>query len=126
MFGALLHDIGKPSTTVLPLCTAHGHDAVGAELAVIFMNRLTNNKTLIEQVSQIVRLHMNPGQLHRAKAKDAAWWKRLHNKFRLDVLGWVSKADSCGRTGYSLADVHEVWEQCFSYFSAFGKIKLSR
>ena len=120
MFGALLHDIGKPDTTVLPLCTAHGHDAVGADLSLVFMKRLTNNSRLIEHVEQIVKLHMIPGQLYRSDSKVASW-KRLHNKFRLDVLGWISKADSSGRTGRSIKDVHEVSEKCFKLFSEFGE-----
>jgi len=120
MFSALLHDIGKPETTVLPLCTAHGHDRVGAELSVGFMNKLTVNKKLIENVESIVRLHMMPGQLFRSQAKDPSW-KRLHNKFRLDVLGWISKADSSGRTGRSIHDLHKVSEKCFEFFSNLGE-----
>ena len=120
MFGALLHDIGKPDTTVLPLCTAHGHDRVGAELSKVFLNRLTDNKKLIENVENIVRLHMLPGQLYTSQAKESGW-KRLHNKLRLDVLGWISKADSSGRTGRSIEDIHEVSETCFEYFSTFGE-----
>ena len=119
MFGALLHDIGKPATTVLPLCTAHGHAEVGAELSLDFMKRLTNSSKLIADVEHIVRLHMRPGQLFRSTAKPASW-KRLHNSFRLDVLGWISKADSSGRTGRSIEDVHEVSERCFELFDEFG------
>ena len=120
MFGALLHDIGKPDTTVLPKCTAHGHAGVGAELSKVFMNRITDNKTLIENVEAIVRLHMLPGQLFRSGAKSPAW-RRLHNKFRLDVLGWISKADSSGRTGRSIEDVHETSEKCFEVFELLGE-----
>lgn len=124
MFGALLHDIGKPDTTVLPLCTAHGHDRVGAELSKVFMGRLTNDKKLIDNVESIVRLHMRPGQLHNSNAKDNSW-KRLHNKYRLDVLGWISKADSSGRTGRSINDVHKVSEKCFDYFSKLGDTEIA-
>jgi len=120
MFGTLLHDIGKPDTTVLPLCTAHGHDQVGAELSKVFMDRITNNKCLTENVESIVRFHMRPGQLFRSKAGKPAW-RRLHNKFRLDILGWMSKADSSGRTGRSIEDKHEPSEKCFTLFETLGE-----
>ena len=120
MFGALLHDIGKPDTTVLPKCTAHGHAQVGAELSKVFMNRITDNKTLIENVEAIVRLHMLPGQLSNSGARKPAW-RRLHNKFRLDILGWISKADSSGRTGRSIEDVHKPSEKCFEVFELLGE-----
>ena len=53
---ALLHDIGKPAT----MANGHflGHDAVGAELAVAFMERLRLPKAVIERVGHLVRNHM--------------------------------------------------------------------
>ena len=119
MFGALLHDIGKPDTTVLPRCTAHGHDRVGAELSIEFMHRLTDDKRLIDRVERIVRLHMRPGQLFRSKAKGPAW-RKVHNQLRLDILGWMAMADSAGRTGRSIKDVNEGAEKCFTYFEKLG------
>lgn len=120
MYGALLHDIGKPSTTVLPLCTAHGHAEAGEPLATTFMQRITKDSKLLKEIPLLVRLHMRAGQLYRSEAKIGAW-KRLHNQYRLDVLGYLSKADSAGRTGRSIHDVHEVSEKCFELFSSFGK-----
>ena len=120
MFGALLHDVGKPSTTT-PELTANGHDVAGIPLAEAFMQRITNNKLLIERVITIVGLHMRPGQLFNSEAKEPAW-KRLHNKCRLDILGWQSKADSAGRTERNvLLDRHEASEKCFELFEKFGK-----
>jgi len=118
MFGALLHDIGKPATTTSDL-RSNGHDTFGATLVPAFMNRLTNETKLIENVQKIVELHMLPGQLHRSNAKLSAW-KRLHNRFRLDILGFQSKADSNGRTGRSLLDRHEPSELCFQFCEEFG------
>lgn len=118
MFGALLHDIGKPATTTEDL-RSNGYDTYGATLVPTFMNRLTNETKLIENVQKIVELHMLPGQFHRSGAKLSAW-KRLHNKFRLDLLGWQSKADSNGRTGRNLLDRHEPSELCFKYCEEFG------
>lgn len=123
MFGALLHDVGKPSTTT-PDLKAHGHDAAGIKISETFLNRITNDKDLINKVTTIVGLHMRPGQLFSSNAKDAAW-KRLHNKCRLDILGWQSKADSAGRTGRNvLLDKHETSETCFKLFKKFGETKI--
>lgn len=118
MFGTLLHDIGKPSTTT-PELTSYGHDDEGAKMVPVFMCRLTNEMKLIEDVTSIVKLHMIPGQLTVGKSSKSAW-RRLHNKFRLDVLGFQSKADSAGRTGMSILDEHKPSELCFQYFEEFG------
>jgi putative nucleotidyltransferase with HDIG domain len=53
---ALLHDIGKPST----LADGHflGHDAVGAELAGVFLDRLRSPRAVRDRVVELVRNHM--------------------------------------------------------------------
>jgi len=122
MFAALLHDVGKPSTTT-PDLTSYGHDIAGEPISRNFMHRITNQKDLTDIVAKLVRHHMAAGNLHRGNAKDAAW-KRLHNNIRLDLLGWVSKCDSCGRPNRSLSDPHPVSEKCFTYFKAFGEKRI--
>lgn len=121
MFGALLHDIGKPDTTVLPLCTAHGHDTHGEGLALEFMGRITTNKELLKVVPKIVRYHMQPGSLHRAGAGDGAW-KRLALKCDLEILGCISKADSAGRPNRDVSDPHPPSELCFSWYEELGNV----
>jgi uncharacterized domain HDIG len=53
---ALLHDIGKPTT----FADGHflGHDAVGAELAGAFLDRLRSPRAVRERVVELVRHHM--------------------------------------------------------------------
>jgi tRNA nucleotidyltransferase (CCA-adding enzyme) len=53
---ALLHDIGKPAT----FADGHflGHDAVGAELAEAFLERLHAPRAVRDRVVELVRLHM--------------------------------------------------------------------
>jgi putative nucleotidyltransferase with HDIG domain len=53
---ALLHDIGKPSTFVDGRFV--GHDAVGAELAGAFLDRLRSPRAVRERVVELVRHHM--------------------------------------------------------------------
>jgi tRNA nucleotidyltransferase (CCA-adding enzyme) len=53
---ALLHDIGKPST----LADGHfvGHDAVGADLAGAFLDRLRLPRSARDRIVELVRHHM--------------------------------------------------------------------
>lgn len=60
MWAALLHDLGKPSTTVNKKgrITSYKHDKVGEELAKEFLKIFTEDQDFINQVSQLVRYHM--------------------------------------------------------------------
>ena len=134
VFGAFLHDVGKPATTVFPhlveagefpkerLWTAWGHDRKGMDPAASFMARLTNNKKLTERVVTIVGEHMQPFNLHQGEAK-ASSWKRLHNKIRLDIIGWMSRCDSCGGYHRKIGDPdldHEVSESTWAHYDDMG------
>ena len=134
MFGTLCHDVGKPSTTVTPrmvaedempkerLWTAWGHDRAGMPIVESFLRRITNNKSLIEKTTSIVGEHMQPFNLMQGEARTPAW-KRLHNRIRLDVLGWMCKCDSCGSPFVSIGDPdfeHQTSELCFDHFSDLG------
>jgi tRNA nucleotidyltransferase (CCA-adding enzyme) len=134
MFGTLCHDVGKPSTTVTPrmvaegempkerLFTAWGHDRAGMPIVESFLKRMTNNKSLIEKTTSIVGEHMQPFNLMQGEAKTPAW-KRLHNRIRLDVLGWMCKCDSCGSPFVNIGDPdfeHKTSELCFNHFGDLG------
>ncbi len=60
MWGALLHDIGKPATTRMKKgrITAYDHDKAGEQLAVDFLSCFTEDKGFIGEVSKLVRWHM--------------------------------------------------------------------
>ena len=134
MVGTLCHDVGKPSTTVTPrmiaegqfpkerLFTAWGHDRAGIPLVETFLRRMTNEKSIIEEASSIVGEHMQPFNLMQGEARTPTW-KRLHNKIRLDVLGWMCKCDSCGSPFVNIGDPdfeHKTSALCFDHFSDFG------
>lgn len=61
MWAALLHDIGKPSTTRLKKgrITSYGHDVEGAVLAGKFLEEFTDDKEFINEVVTLVRWHMH-------------------------------------------------------------------
>jgi len=119
MFGLLLHDTGKPATTDDDL-TSRGHAGEGVEEAERFLRRMTRDRKLIDRATAIVREHMHPWLLVKSGAKQAAW-RRLHNRLRLDVLGWVSRCDHAGRSGDGVDDPHEPSDAAFRYARDFGE-----
>ena len=60
MWAALLHDIGKPSTTRKRKgkITSYDHDKVGAELAEKFLLEVGQDEEFIKDVTALVRYHM--------------------------------------------------------------------
>lgn len=60
LWAALLHDIGKPSTTKLRKgrITAYDHDKVGADLSKQFLQEFTQDSLFIRGVSELIRYHM--------------------------------------------------------------------
>jgi putative nucleotidyltransferase with HDIG domain len=95
-WAALLHDIGKPTT----YADGHflGHDAVGADLAGIFLDRLHAPRSVRGRVVELVRLHMFS---YEANWSDAAV-RRFIGKLRifgdgfLDDLLALREADNVG------------------------------
>lgn len=61
MWAALLHDIGKPSTTKIRKgrITSYDHDIAGAKLAEEFLEFFAENRLFIQSVSALIRYHMH-------------------------------------------------------------------
>lgn len=113
MLSCLCHDLGKPEYTQTLECgriTSQGHEAGGIEPTINFLNKITNDIKLIEQVSKLVELHLQPTLLHVANSSNSAI-KRLNNKLidsqlcLLD-LAIINKADSLGRTTIDALNNH--------------------
>lgn len=62
MWGALLHDIGKITTTKVRhgRITSYNHDIEGEKTAYEFLDNFTNNEEFKSKVSKMVRYHMQP------------------------------------------------------------------
>jgi len=106
LYAALCHDLGKAITTEeidgvwkSPL---HAHE--GAPLAKSLLQRITNNKELIDAVYKMVKYHMEPMQFITGGAKMAAY-KRLANKLApqvtINMLVDLAIADRRGRNALS-------------------------
>lgn len=104
MLGALAHDFGKPPTTefIEGRTRSRGHDEAGVPLALTFLDTLgiftLDGFDVREQIVQLVRYHLKPGEYYSAKAPvgDGAF-RRLARKVEPDLLYRVAKADSLGR-----------------------------
>jgi tRNA nucleotidyltransferase (CCA-adding enzyme) len=102
MLGALCHDFGKPPTTRFfeGKWRSHGHDEAGVEPTLSFLDKLgiftLDGYDVREQVVQLVRYHLKPGEFYKAQPGDGAF-RRLARKVETDLLYRVAKADSLGR-----------------------------
>ncbi|MBX3283090.1 MAG: HD domain-containing protein [Acidobacteria bacterium] len=106
MLAAVAHDFGKPPTTKFfdGRWRSHSHDEAGVEPTINFLDRLgiytINGFDVREQVIQLVRYHLKPGEFYKANAKQAIGdgaFRRLARKVEPDLLYRVAKADSLGR-----------------------------
>lgn len=107
MLGAVCHDLGKPPTTefVEGRIRSRGHDEAGVEPTISLLDRLgiftLGGFDVREQVIQLVRYHLKPGEYYNAENRgnpvgDGAF-RRLARKVEPDLLYRVAKADSLGR-----------------------------
>ena len=99
MFAALCHDLGKPLTTEKSdgRIRSPNHEPRGEKPTRRFMARLTNEKTLVEDVVDLVVHHLRPHSLHKCGAGPAAI-RRLAVKLPIQRLVLHARADHYGRT----------------------------
>jgi tRNA nucleotidyltransferase (CCA-adding enzyme) len=110
-FACLCHDFGKPSTTTREdgRIRSLGHESAGEPPTRSFLERMTRQTALTEEVVPLVRHHLKPRQLFDAKASDAAV-RRLADKVgRIDRLARVARADAGGRPPLPPDDEAASW-----------------
>ena len=81
--GALLHDVGKPSTWTIEESGRHrfiNHDSIGAELLVPVLKKMKFSKSQIKYITLLVRNHIYPSQL--ARENEEANEKPIFRMFR--------------------------------------------
>jgi tRNA nucleotidyltransferase (CCA-adding enzyme) len=96
----LCHDMGKPETTYTDengRIRSPRHDILGVPIAQRFLERLTRQKKIFEQVLPLVEQHMRPLALYRDGAGDAAIRRLAARVKRIDRLVRVAHADKNGR-----------------------------
>ena len=101
MFGVLCHDLGKPAATAHSegRWRSPGHDTAGDVPTRRFLARLTQDIDLTESVVALVREHLRPALLHKARneIKPGAI-RRLALRVDIAKLVRAAKADHLGRT----------------------------
>ena len=109
LFGALLHDVGKPTTTRIEAqgITAYGHEAAGREAASRLLQRLRLGERIELGILECVTEHMRPAQLTREVVSGKLNTRQATNALRRllkDVAhaGWpafltMCEADKRGR-----------------------------
>ena len=94
----LCHDLGKPLCTkeINRKITSHKHETLGIEPTLSFLEKLTNDKKLINDVLPLVKYHLSPFQLYLHNSSDKAV-RRLSVKVDIEMLCLVCLADCLGR-----------------------------
>jgi tRNA nucleotidyltransferase (CCA-adding enzyme) len=97
--GILCHDFGKPATTKQEFghITSRGHEPEGEAPTRHFLERLTNQEDLINEVIPLMLCHLRPRALYDAKASDSAVRRLARQVKRIDRLVRVARADNAGR-----------------------------
>lgn len=98
MLAALCHDFGKPATTTVKdgRIRSIGHECVGAELAMAFVDRMNNEVKLKKYVSNMVKLHMRPNALVAMGSGKKAYMKLFDEAQEPSDLLLLAKADHLG------------------------------
>ena len=103
----LCHDFGKPDTSYVDRTTGRirspRHDVLGVPVAQRFLERITRQKKIFDEVLPLVEQHMRPLALYRDGAGDSAIRRLAARVKRLDRLArrlcrqMRATANPCGR-----------------------------
>lgn len=115
MWAALLHDIGKPSTTRLRKgkVTSYDHDKVGKTIAVKFLKEFKCDDEFIKRVAALVRWHMHT--LFVVKDLPFSDIESMVSEVNPDEIALFSTCDRLGRGNITREKVLEI-ERNMKYF----------
>ncbi len=101
MWAALLHDLGKITTTKIRRgrITAYDHDRDGAQLAADFLQELCDDQVFIHGVTKLIRWHMQP--LYVNKRLPFADIDKMLSDISLHEIALFSLCDRLGRGNMS-------------------------
>lgn len=122
MLAALLHDIGKPDTTIDPdgMLNAPKHAEEGVEIAQKWLDRITEDKALISRVLPLIRYHGWPRKLYRSQANESEIL-RLSTLVNIHDLIILAEADFFGREFNTPRPEHfEAGEWLYERANALG------
>lgn len=102
MLSALCHDMGKPKATFrleTGRIVSYGHENEGIAVAAAFLDRVFHEKRLRQYVLNMVKLHMRPGSLLNANAKQKSFTKLFDESCCPVDLCLLAQSDWEGSTG---------------------------
>jgi poly(A) polymerase len=112
---ALLHDIGKPRTRRFQdggTVTFHHHDVVGAKLTRKRMRALRYSNDLIDQVAQLVELHLRFHGYGSGEWTDSAVRRYVRDAGdQLERLHILTRADSTTRNQKKAARLQRTYDE---------------
>lgn len=111
MWSALLHDIGKPTTTRIRKgkITSYDHDTEGERLCMEFLNYFSLQEDFIQSVAAMVRYHMHI--LYVLKNLPYADWKGLKSRVDIQDIALLCLCDRLGRSGADINAETEEYKQ---------------
>ena len=97
MWSALLHDLGKATTTKLRngRITSYDHDKEGEKLVVSFLEHFTKDQDFIKKVSRMVRWHMQI--LFVTNKLPFADIEAMRSQVSIEEVGLLGLCDRMGR-----------------------------
>ncbi len=103
MWSALLHDIGKPTTTRMMKgrITSYDHDIAGEQLSKEFLNCFLAEERFIQSVTAMVRYHMH--MLYILRRLPYADFMGLLRRVDIEELSLLCLCDRLGRKGADAA-----------------------
>lgn len=106
MWSALLHDLGKLTTTKIRRgkITSYNHDVEGEKIGKNFLDMVSNDKKFNEDVSKMIRYHMQP--LFYDKNLPFFDPQNIINDVKYKEIALLSFCDRLGRGNLSLETIN--------------------
>lgn len=122
MWAALLHDIGKLTTTKVRKgrITSYNHDVEGEKISKQILDKLTDDKDLKYKVSKLVRYHMQP--LFFDKNLPFFSCEDMLSEVDYNEVALISMADRLGR-GNITSEIKEKELKNLERFRAYLKTR---
>ncbi|CEJ74306.1 HD domain-containing protein [[Clostridium] sordellii] len=122
MWAALLHDIGKLTTTRVRKgrITSYNHDIEGEKISKQIMDKLTDNENLKYKISKLVKFHMQP--LFFDKNLPFLDCENMIKEINYNDVLLLSKADRLGR-GNITTEIRQKELENIKKFEAYLKTR---
>ncbi|RDY24243.1 HDIG domain-containing protein [Romboutsia maritimum] len=123
MWAALLHDIGKLTTTRIRKnrITSYNHDVEGKKIALEFLNQLSDDKIFNKKVSDLVKYHMQP--LFFDKNLPFFDLKNMLKEVDFKEVANLSLCDRLGRGNMTKEDIKNEKERIERFVSYCTDVK---